>query len=86
MAKYTRREFFKGIIPVSVGVVSFLRGNLPQLGGIVNEPFIISHIVTSSANDDGIEWSDWSETIVPKITHGFINQEQGVFYEILADK
>ncbi len=26
MTKYTRREFFKSIIPVSVGVVSFLGG------------------------------------------------------------
>ncbi len=57
MTKYTRREFFKSIIPMGVGIVSFLRGNPPQLRKVINEPFITNHIITTPTNGDDIEWS-----------------------------
>lgn len=83
MTKYTRREFFKSIIPVSVGVVSFLWKGFPDSIRVLAEPgetipYEVALVGTREPTKDEIERG--------KELEDFFNQESGAFYKILTDK
>ncbi len=96
MTKYTRREFFKSIIPISAGVVSFLGNDNPNeslkldqsdLGNVRIGSAPTAYLnIQSDKETFFIPTYELYEDDTKMLLRQFFNQKKGAFYEILKDK
>ncbi len=71
MTKYTRREFFKSIIPASVGVVLFSGSDNPENSQKLN--LLIDNVVTNIDIDDYVTTKNWAGDVIKQKWPEFIS-------------
>ena len=71
MNKYTRREFFKSIIPMSAGIVLFPKSNSPENSQKLN--LLIDNVVTNIDIDDYVTTKNWAGDVIKQKWPEFIS-------------
>ncbi len=71
MTKYTRREFFKSIVPAGVGIVLFSGSDNPENSQELN--LLIDDVVISISIDDYVITKNWAGDVIKQKWPEFIS-------------